>query len=148
MSKELKDVVTNAAEVSENEEQNEEQSSGDLNKVVVKALFLSAQESAKTKKIGVTILFYDFIDEKGQVRVSMEQKSVKGQNVTVSPVISTWFDPDETKTDPGVFATMKQYLNKGGLCDVYAVVSGNGEFRKIHNFLSNEEMAVYRKLVG
>ena len=141
-----KKVVTNAAEVTEVEEDNEESSSSEVNKVVCKSLFLSAQESNKTGKIGVTILLMEGMAENGQVKVNLEQKSVKGQNVTISPVISTWFDPK--KTEPDVFEKMRSYLTKGGLCDVYAIVSGNGEFRKIHNFLSNDEYAMYRKLIG
>lgn len=149
MSKQtLEEVVTNKAEVSEvfeKDEAIEEQSSGEQNKVVCRALFLSAQES-KTGKLGITIMLYDGMNDKGQVKVSLEQKSVKGQNVTVSPVISTWFDKE--KTDEDVFERMKLYLSKGGLCDVYAVVSGSGEFRKIHNFLTTEELNLYRKLIG
>ena len=145
----LKQVVTNVAEVSEASEQDEateEQSSGEQNKVVCRALFLSAQESEKTGKLGITILLVDSINQKGQVRVSLEQKSVKGQNVTISPVISTWFDPKKTETD--IFEKMRAYLNKGGLSDVYAIVSGSGEFRKLHNFLSSEEYNMYLKLIG
>lgn len=148
MSKEtLEQVVTNVAEVSESTEQDEavEEQAGEQNKVVCRALFLSAQES-KTGKLGITIMLYDGMNEKGQVRVSLEQKSVKGQNVTVSPVISTWFDPKKTETD--IFDKMKGYLIKGGLADVYAIVSGSGEFRKIHNFLSAEEYNMYLKLIG
>ena len=120
----------------------------EVNKVIVKTLFLSAQESKNTGKIGVTVLLYDSIDEKGQVRVALEQKVINKQQVTISPVMSVWFDPDPVKTDPEVFAKAKALLNKGGLSDLYAVVSGNGEFRKIHNFLSNSEFDTYRKLVG
>ena len=144
-----KKVVTNVAEVSEASEQDEavdEQSTGEQNKVVCRALFLSAQESTKTGKLGITILLVDSIDQRGQVRVSLEQKSVKGQNVTISPVISTWFDPK--KTDEDIFEKMKAYLKTGGLSDVYAVVSGSGEFRKIHSFLTTEEYNMYRKLIG
>lgn len=143
-----KRVVTNVAEVSEASEQDEavdEQSTGEQNKVVCRALFLSAQESQKGK-LGITIMLYDGMNEKGQVRVSLEQKSVKGQNVTISPVISTWFDPK--KTDEDIFEKMKAYLDKGGLSDVYAIVSGSGEFRKIHNFLTTEEYNMYLKLIG
>ena len=137
---------TNEAVVIEDEAQ--EMAPTAVNKVIVKSLFLSAQESKNTHKIGVTVLLYDTIDEKGQVRVSMDQKSVKGQNVTVSPVISAWFDPDPEKTDPEVFAKVKELLTRGGLSDLYVVISGNGEFRKIHNFLSKSEFDMYLKLVG
>lgn len=149
MSKELEKVVTNAAEVSEASEQDEavdEQSAGEQQKVVCRALFLSAQESTKTGKLGITIMLVDSIDQKGQVKVSLEQRKMGNGSYTVSPVISTWFDPKKTETD--VFEKMKTFLNKGGLCDVYAVVSGNNEFRKIHNFLSTEELNLYRKLIG
>ncbi len=146
---EVKKTVTNVAEVFEESEQDEvsdKHAAGQVNKVVCRALFLSAQESVKTGKLGITILLVDGIDEKGQIKVSLEQKKMGNGSYTVSPVITTWFDP--TKTASEVFEKMKSYLNKGGLCDVYAIVSGNGEFRRIHNFLSNEEYETYRKLVG
>lgn len=150
MSKEtLEQVIANVAEVTESTDQDEaieEQSSGEQNRVVCRALFLSAQESAKTGKLGITILLVDSIDQKGQVKVSLEQRKMGNGSYTVSPVISTWFDPKKTETD--VFEKMKAYLNKGGLCDVYAVVSGNNEFRKIHSFLTTEELNLYRKLIG
>lgn len=144
---EEKKVVTNAAEVSDESEQDEavDEQSSEQNKVVCRALFLSAQESSKGK-LGITILLVDGVDQKGQVRVALDQKSVKGQNVTISPVISTWFDPKKTETD--IFEKMKSYLNRGGLCDVYPIVSGSGEFRKIYNFLSTEEYNMYLKLIG
>lgn len=137
-----------AKETLEIVEQEQEMAPTAVNKVVVPSLFLSAQESKNTHKIGVTVLLYDSMDDKGQVRVSMDQKSVKGQNVTVSPVISAWFDPDPTKTDPEVFEKAKELLTRGGLSDLYVVISGNGEFRKIHNFLSKSEFEMYLKLVG
>ena len=73
-----KRVVTNVAEVSGASEQDEavdEQSTGEQNKVVCRALFLSAQESQKGK-LGITIMLYDGMNEKGQVRVSLDRKSV------------------------------------------------------------------------
>ena len=129
-------------------EQVQEMAPTAVNKVVVKTLFLSAQESKTTHKIGVTVLLYDSMDEKGQVRVPMDQKLVKGQQTTVSPVITVWFDPDPAKTDKEVFDKAKALLNAGGLKNLYVVISGSGEFRKIHNFLSNDEFELYQKIVG
>lgn len=140
---EVKKEVTNVAEIDEVEQQENA-----ANKIVCKALFLSAQESAKTHKIGVSILLYDSMDEKGQVKVALEQKMAGKTSYTISPVICTWFDPDEKKTDPAIFANVKKLLNKGGLCQVYAIISGNGDFRKIHNFLSDSEYETYKKLIG
>lgn len=143
-----KKVVTNVAEVSDVSEQDEavDEQSSEQNKVVCRAIFLSAQESTKTGKLGMTILLAESVDQRGQVKVALEQRKMGNGSYTISPVISTWFDPK--KTEPEIFEKMKGYLSRGGLCDVYAIVSGNGEFRKLHNFLSPAEYDMYKKLIG
>jgi hypothetical protein len=146
----VKEVVTKAEEFDEVEEVEEQQEKA-VNKVVAKALFLSAQESAKSGKIGISILLYEGIDEAtGQVRVASEQKVVKGQPYTQSPVITTWVDPKKMKEQgkSKEFTKMQSFLKKQGLTDVYAIISGNGEFRKIHKFLTEAEYESYMALVG
>lgn len=117
-----------------------------VEKIVARALFLSAIES-KTGKIGVTVLLVDDVDKtNGQVKVTLEQKKAKTQSYTVSPVICSWFDP--ANTDEGIFIEMKALTKSGGLKDIYIVMSGDGDFRKIHKVLSKQELDLYRKLVG
>lgn len=140
-----KEKVNTVAIDEMDDEQEVQDNSG--NKVVVRALFLSAQHSERSKKIGITILLFESMDEKGQVRVALDQRTAGKTSYTISPVITTWFDPDPKKTEPDVLEKMKAFLNKGGLCTVYAVVSGNGEFRRIHNFLSDAEYKMYMNLV-
>lgn len=137
-------VVTKKEELEEEEET--QQQGAEVNKVVCKALFLSATES-KSHKIGVAVLLHDGINEKGQVRVSLESKKAGNTSYTLSPVIQTWFDPDRTKTDPEVYRQAKALLDGGGLKDVYPIVSGNGDFRKIHRFLTAQEYEMYLNLV-
>ena len=60
----------------------------------------------------------------------------------MSPVISTWIDSKD------ITPMLESFLKKDGLTDVYAIVSGNGDFRKIHKFLTKEEYENYLALVG
>lgn len=122
------------------EEDVEETSERAVNKVVTKALFLSAKES-KSGKLGITVMLIDGINAKtGQVELTLEQKSMKGQNYIVSPVITTWID------NPS--ADVKKFLDCGGLRDIACVVSGSGEFRKIHKFLTKQEYEQYLAFIG
>lgn len=128
------------------EEENEIEQQRNVEKVVARCLFLSAMES-KTNKIGVTVMLVDDMDlTTGQVKVTLEQKKAGKQSYTVSPVICTWFDP--SNTDEQIFAEMKALTKAGGLKDLYIVMSGDGEFRRIHKVLSRQELELYRKLVG
>ncbi len=137
-------VVTKREELEEEEEETQQQ--GEVNKVVCKALFLSASKSSKGS-IGVAVLLHDGIDEKGQVRVSLEQKNSGKTNYTLSPVIQTWFSMDPKKTDPAVYKQAEEFLTRGGLSDIYPIISGVGDFRKIHRFLSRQEYEMYLNLV-
>ncbi len=142
--------VTKNTEVLEEEVVDEQQEKA-VNKVVAKALFLSAQKSAKSGKIGISILLYESIEEAtGQVRVASEQKALKGQTYTQSPVITTWIDPEKMleQGKKKELSQMQSFLKTKGLTDVYAIVSGNGEFRKIHKFLTQAEYENYLDLVG
>lgn len=128
------------------EEETEAQEQRNVEKIVARSLFLSAIES-KTGKIGVTVMLVDDIDKvNGQVKVTLEQKKAKTQSYTVSPVFCTWFDP--ATTDERVFEEMKALTRSGGLKDLYIVMSGDGDFRKIHKVLTLQELDLYRKLVG
>lgn len=128
------------------EEEVEAQQERNVEKIVARSLFLSAIES-KTGKVGVTVMLVDDIDKvNGQVKVTLEQKKAKTQSYTVSPVFCTWFDPETT--DKRVFAEMQALTKSGGLKDLYIVMSGDGDFRKIHKVLSLDELDLYRKLVG
>ena len=112
------------------EEENEIQEQRNVEKIVARCLFLSAMES-KTGKVGVTVMLVDDMDlTTGQVKVTLEQKKAKTQSYTVSPVICTWFDP--ANTDEQIFKEMQALTKSGGLKDLYIVMSGDGEFRKIH----------------
>ena len=125
------------------EEIAEEQQEKAVNKVVAKALFLSAQQSAKSGKLGITILLYEGIDEATrQVKVALDQKTIKRQSYTLSPVISTWIDREK------ITPMLQSFLKKEGLTDVYAIISGNGDFRKIHKFLTKQEYDNYLSLIG
>ena len=128
------------------EEENEIVEQRNVEKIVARCLFLSALES-KTGKIGVTVMLVDDMDlTTGQVKVALEQKKAKTQSYTVSPVFCTWFDP--ANTDKQIFEEMKALTKSGGLKDLYIVMSGDGEFRKIHKVLSRQELELYRRLVG
>lgn len=125
------------------EEETEEQQATAVNKVVAKALFLSAQKSSKSGKLGITVLLYEGIDEETkQIRVALDQRSVKGQTYTLSPVVSVWFKPEEITPQIAKMVGMK------GLSEIYVIISGNGEFRKIHKFLSEKDYQAYLALVG
>lgn len=138
----VKGAATNMEEVDEVEEVEEQQEKA-VNKVVAKALFMSAQQSKDKSKLGITILLYEGIDDATkQVKIALDQKTVKGQSYTVSPVISRWFKKEEITPD------LIKFLDKEGLSEVYAIISGNGEFRKIHKFLTVKEYESYMALVG
>lgn len=139
-------VVTKKAELEEEDEEEEQAGGNEVNKVVCKALFLSATET-KTGKIGVAVLLHDGIMERGQVRVTLESKKAGKTSYILSPVIQTWFDNDPKKTDPELYKQAKNMLSFGGLRDVFPIVSGNGEFRRIYRFLSKEEYEMYLNLV-
>lgn len=139
-------VVTKKEEVEELEEDEAQQQGGEVNKVVCKGLFLSATKSSKGS-IGVAILLHDGIDEKGQVRVTLEAKKSGNVNYTLSPVIQTWFSSDAKKTDPAVYKQAEELLTRGGLSDIYPIVSGVGDFRKIHRFLSKQDYEMYLNLI-
>lgn len=140
-------VVTKKAELEEEDEEEQEQvGNNEVNKVVCRALFLSATET-KNGKIGVAVLLYDSMAENGQVRVTLESKKAGKTTYTMSPVIQTWFDNDPKKTDPEVYKQAKRMLAFGGLRDVFPIVSGNGDFRRIHRFLSKDEYDMYLNLV-
>ena len=135
--------MENTKKQTEVNEEVQEQQDRSVNKVVAKALFLSAQKSEKSGKLGITILLYESIDEATrQVKVALDQKTIKGQSYTLSPVISTWIDSKD------ITPMLESFLKKDGLTDVYAIVSGNGDFRKIHKFLTKEEYENYLALVG
>lgn len=138
--------VAKKEELEEDEDEQEQAVNSEVNKIVCKALFLSASET-KTGKIGVAVLLHDGINEKGQVRVTLETKKAGKSNYTLSPVIQTWFDPDPTKTDPLVYKQAKEFVNSGGLKDVFPIVSGNADFRRIHRFLTKQEYDMYLNLV-
>lgn len=122
------------------EEDVEEVSERAVNKVVTKALFLNAKES-KSGKLGITVMLIDGINAKtGQVDVVLEQKSIKGQKYTVSPVISTWI---EHPTDEE-----KKFLDFGGLKEIACVISGSGEFRRIHKFLTRQKYEEYLDFIS
>lgn len=142
----MTEVVTKKEELEEEDEEQEQAAGNEVNKIVCRALFLSATET-KNGKIGVAVLLHDCIGEHGQVRVTLETKKAGKSSYTLSPVIQTWFDSDPTKTDPAVYRQAKQLLESGGLKDVYPIVSGNADFRRIHRFLSKQEYDMYLDLV-
>ena len=127
------------------EEDDEVQQQRVVEKIVARTLFLNAMES-KTGKIGVTVMLVDDMEPTGQAKVTLEQKKAGKQTYTVSPVFCTWFDP--ATTDEQIFAEMKALTKSGGLKDLYIVMSGDGEFRRIHKVLSKQELDLYRQLVG
>jgi len=139
MEKKLQSMQDTAQAVVDTEN-TEEETERVVNKVVSKALFLNAKVS-KMGKLGITVMLIDGIDaETGQVEVTLEQKSIKGQNYTVSPVITAWVkNPSED---------LKKFLSCGGLRDIVCIVSGVGEFRRIHKFLTKAEYDQYLALVG
>ncbi len=138
-------IVTKKEELESEDE--EQAANNEVNKVVCKALFLNASKSSKSGSIGITILLYDGFDEKGQVRVSLEQKKSGNVNYTISPVIQAWFSTDPKKTDPAVYKQAETFLNYGGLSDIYPIISGSGDFRRIHRFLSKQQYDMYLDLV-
>ena len=79
--------------------------------------------------------------------MTLETKKAGKSSYTLSPVIQTWFDPDPTKTDPAVYKQAKQLVQAGGLKDVYPIVSGNADFRRIYRFLTKQEYDMYLDLV-
>lgn len=139
MEKKLQSMQDTAQAVVDTEEA-EETSERAVNKVVSKALFLNAKES-KTGKLGITVMLIDGVNPKnGQIEVTLEQRSVKGQNYTVSPVVTVWInEPSED---------LKKFLNYGGCRDIVCIVSGSGEFRRIHKFLTKSEYEQYLALVS